>query len=194
MGPQAQNHASRQRLLDKTIEYVSEHGIGELSLRQLATAIGTSHRMLIYHFGSKDGLLREVVRAVERQQRHTLAELDLDPTVSEAEMMRRVWERLSEPSMWPKERLFYEVYGNALAGRGSEFLDDVIDSWVVPVAAQLAHQRGCTPAAARAEARLRLAVVRGLLLDLLASRDRTGVTQAYEHFIALCELARQQAP
>ncbi len=192
MTPQAHDHASRQRLLDKTIDYVSEHGIGDLSLRRLATAIGTSHRMLIYHFGSKDGLLREVVRTVEQQQRDALAELDLDPTLSESETMRRMWQRLSEPSMWPQERLFYELYGNALGGRGSEFLDDIVESWVAPVAKQLAHRRGYTPTEARAEARLRLAVVRGLLLDLVASRDRTGANQAHERFIDLCELARQQ--
>jgi AcrR family transcriptional regulator len=194
MTTQAPDHAARQRLLDKTIDYVSEHGIGDLSLRRLATAIGTSHRMLIYHFGSKDGVMREVVRAVEQQQRDALADLDLDPTVSEVEMMRRMWQRLSEPSMWPKERLFYELYGNALGGRGSEFLDDVIESWVAPVAAQLARRRGYTAAEARAEARLRLAVVRGLLLDLVASRDRAGVNQAHERFVAMCELAREETP
>jgi len=109
-------------------------------------------------------------------------------------MMRRMWQRLSEPSMWPKERLFYELYGNALGGRGSEFLDDVIESWVAPVAAQLARRRGYTAAEARAEARLRLAVVRGLLLDLVASRDRAGVNQAHERFVAMCELAREETP
>jgi AcrR family transcriptional regulator len=194
MTTQAPDHAARQRLLDKTIDYVSEHGIGDLSLRRLATAIGTSHRMLIYHFGSKDGLMREVVRSVEQQQRDALADLDLDPTIAEVEMMRRMWQRLSEPSMWPKERLFYELYGNALGGRGSEFLDDVIESWVAPVAAQLARRRGYTAAEARAEARLRLAVVRGLLLDLVASRDRAGVNQAHERFVAMCELAREETP
>ena len=44
------------RLLHDAIAYVAEHGLAELSLRKLAAAIGTSHRMLIYHFGSKEGL------------------------------------------------------------------------------------------------------------------------------------------
>jgi AcrR family transcriptional regulator len=43
-------------------------GIADLSLRQLAAAIGTSHRMLLYHFGSREGLLAAVTRAVEEQQ------------------------------------------------------------------------------------------------------------------------------
>ena len=59
----------RARLLAAAIEYLQARGISELSLRELAAAIGTSHRMLIYHFGSKEGLLVAVVQAVEEQQR-----------------------------------------------------------------------------------------------------------------------------
>ena len=44
------------------MEYVAEHGVGDLSLRGLAAALGTSHRMLSYHFGSREGLLIEVIR------------------------------------------------------------------------------------------------------------------------------------
>src|SRR6476659_8058084 len=104
-------------LLEAAIGYVAEHGVSDLSLRQLAAAIGTSHRMLIYHFGSKEGLLVEVIRAVEQQQRDALAALELDPTLSPTDVMRRFWERLADPSLWPNERLFFEIYGQALQGR-----------------------------------------------------------------------------
>ena len=105
-------------------------------------------------------------------------------------MMRRMWRRLSEPSMWPKERLFYELYGNALGGRGSEFLDDVIESWVAPVAAQLARRRGYTAAEARAEARLRLAVVRG---TLARSRRIARSRRRHSGSRALCGNVRARA-
>ena len=61
--------SARERLLAAAIEYVSQHGVGEISLRGLAAALGTSHRMLIYHFGSREALLIEVIRTVEEQQR-----------------------------------------------------------------------------------------------------------------------------
>src|SRR5690606_21167739 len=67
--------SGRAGLLAAAVEYVATHGIGERSLRQIAAALGTSHRMLIYHFGSKEGLLVEVVREVERRQRELLAAL-----------------------------------------------------------------------------------------------------------------------
>jgi AcrR family transcriptional regulator len=67
--------AGRQRLLEAAAAYVTENGVGDRSLRQLAAALGTSHRMLIYHFGSKDGLLVEVSRLMEQRQRELLADL-----------------------------------------------------------------------------------------------------------------------
>ena len=51
-------------------------------------------------------------------------------------------------------------------------------------------QAGGSEATARADARLGLAVVRGLLLDLLATGDRDGVTEAYERFLQLYEANR----
>jgi AcrR family transcriptional regulator len=180
---------AKQQLLDATIAYFAEHGLTDPSLRQLATAIGTSHRMLIYHFGSKEELLAEVVRAVEQRELAALAAFELEG-LDEGELMRRLWKRLSQPRMWPQERLFFGVYAQALGSDGEAgraFLDDVIDIWLGPVTRELARQRNMTTAAARAEARLRLAVVRGLLLDLLATGDRAGVNRAHERFIAMCE-------
>jgi AcrR family transcriptional regulator len=183
--------AAKQRLLDATIDYVARHGLGDLSLRQLAAAIGTSHRMLIYHFGSKDGLLVEVVRAVEQRERDALtgAGAGAGTDRSEGELLRRSWKRLSNPRFWAQERLFFELYGQALQDRGhtAALLDDIVESWLQPVAAELTRRRGLSKADARAEARLLLAVVRGLLLDLLATGDRAGVDRAMEHFIARYE-------
>jgi AcrR family transcriptional regulator len=111
---------ARERLLDAAIGHVAAHGLGELSLRQLAAALGTSHRMLVYHFGSKAGLLVEVVRAVEARQRAALAAVTEDQELAGlplAEQMREGWRRFADPALWPHERLFFEVYELAFAGR-----------------------------------------------------------------------------
>jgi AcrR family transcriptional regulator len=158
----------------------------DLSLRELAAAIGTSHRMLIYHFGSREGLLAAVVQAVEAAQRGLLAELAADPSRSEADIARAMWVHLADPSLWPSERLFFDIYVQALLQRpGTEgFLDDIVDAWVEP-AVELARSRGRDPDDARANARLGVAVVRGLLLDLLATRNRAAVDTAFERFVEL---------
>jgi AcrR family transcriptional regulator len=178
--------APRARLLAATLRYVHDHGIGDISLRELAAAIGTSHRMLIYHFGSKEGLLVAVIQAMEAQQLESLAGLDADPDLDPADTIRELWRRLADPALWPHERLFFEVYGQALQGRSGtvSLLDGIIESWLEPGTAYWT-ERGLTPAEARARARLGLAVVRGLLLDLLATQDRDGVDAAIESYIAL---------
>jgi AcrR family transcriptional regulator len=149
----------------------------------------TSHRMLIYHFGSKEGLLVAVIRAVEAAQRQSFTELAAtDPTLSPGDGIRQMWRHFTDPSLGPHERLFFEIYGQALQGRPGTagLLDDIVDAWVEPVAAY-AIARGQPADDARADARLGIAVTRGLLLDLLATGNHQAVDAALERFIAQYE-------
>jgi AcrR family transcriptional regulator len=57
----------REQLLDLVTDHVLEEGLIGLTLRPVAAAIGTSDRMLIYHFGDRDALVSAVVaRSTER--------------------------------------------------------------------------------------------------------------------------------
>jgi AcrR family transcriptional regulator len=185
----------RARLLAAAIEYLQARGISELSLRELAAAIGTSHRMLIYHFGSKEGLLVAVVQAVEEQQRVFLAGLAADPAVGPREAITTMWRHFADTRLWPAERLFFEIYGLALQGRPGTagFLDGIVDDWL-EMLTQYSIQLGSPPDHARADARLGVAVMRGLLLDLLATGDRAGIDEAVERFILLAEAAARPGP
>ncbi len=176
----------RARLLDAAADHVAEHGIADLSLRALATALGTSHRMLIHYFGSREKLFAEIVRTCERRQREQLARLRADPGLSPADAARQLWRQLTHPRMAGQERLFFEIYGRAVQGRpeAAPVLEGLVTDWLDPlVAAETAS--GADPATAAARARLGLAVVRGLLLDLLATGDHAGVDAAMEQFLAL---------
>ena len=157
-------------------------GIADLSLRELAAAIGTSHRMLLYHFGSREGLLAAVTLAVEEAERTSLRQTG----AISADDARRFWARYSDPALWPQERLFFELYAHALRGRpGTEgFLEHVVTGWLEPLTAAIV-QDGVDPGTAPAAARLSMAVTRGLLLDLLATHDTAGVTAAFELFLQL---------
>jgi AcrR family transcriptional regulator len=198
-GPRRPN-PTRERLLEATLAYVSQHGVANVGFRELARALGTTHRMLGYHFGSKEGLLVEVVRAVEQRQREALAELaagegedrgdsgDDEDGHEPAEQMRRFAERLTDPQLWPNERLFFELYGQALHGRrpAADLLPEVVTAWVGPLA-ELSERLGVAPEDAPIHARLLLAVGRGLLLDLLATGDRETVMAAAEMFFGYAE-------
>jgi AcrR family transcriptional regulator len=185
-GPQeslpSEPRSARDRLLAAAVAQAMQGGIADLSLRELAAVIGTSHRMLLYHFGSREGLLAAVTLAVEAAERATLA----DVGAVGADDARRFWARYSDPRLWPQERLFFELYVHALRGRpGTEgFLDHVVTGWLEPLTAAIASG-GTSPQTAPAAARLSMAVTRGLLLDLLATHDIDGVTAAFELFLQL---------
>jgi AcrR family transcriptional regulator len=180
--------APREALLDAAMKYVAENGMADVSLRELAAALGTSHRMLIHHFGSKQGLWVEIVRTAEERQRELLDQMLPPAGASPGEAMRAWWRHISDPALWPNERLFFELYGQALQGRAhtGRMLDGIVERWVAP-AAEVYRSQGMTSSQARARARLGLATIRGLLLDLLATRDRAGVDAAMEAFIELQE-------
>lgn len=175
---------ARDRLLHAAVDHALDQGIVDLSLREIAAAIATSHRMLIYHFGSREGLLVAVVREVERRERERLGTAPL--SVADA---RRRWDHLADPSLRAQERLFFEIYAHALLGRpGTEgFLDEVIEGWTTPVRALLIDA-GIYEDDADGLARLGLAVTRGLLLDLLATGDTAGTTRAFDLFTQLLDL------
>lgn len=184
--PFVTNVGPRQQLLDAAIDYVAAHGLADLSLRHLASELGTSHRMLSHHFGSKDGLWLAIVQEVERRQLAAFGDLAPDPAMSPQDLMRTWWRHISDPSLWANERLFFEVYAQAMHDRppANELLPGVIEPWIEP-AAKLAEASGVPAETARSLARLGLAVTRGLLLDLLATRDRAAADAAMEQWIAL---------
>ena len=182
----------KQQLLERALGYLSEHGIGDISLRELAAALGTSHRMLIYHFGSKEGLFVAVVQEADRRQRQLLASSFVNKDLDLVTLGRSFWRQLRSPAVAPLMRLFFELYAQALQGRAyaQPVLAGFPDAWLEPVLPAL-MAAGLTEAEARAETRLGIAVIRGLLLDVLATGDLAGVDAAHEAYLAY--LAARQA-
>jgi AcrR family transcriptional regulator len=161
----------RAALLQSVIDAITRDGLGSRSLRDLAQHAGTSHRMLIHHFGSRDGLLVAIVTEVEARQRELLQTLPNEDTLA------NTWKRLADPSLWPFERLFFECY--ARGTQGEEPFDRLVPALVEDWLAVFPRGRG------RDQARLGLAVIRGLLLDLVATEDRKGVDRAMNQFLEL---------
>ncbi|MEU4983148.1 TetR/AcrR family transcriptional regulator [Streptomyces sp. NPDC021969] len=176
----------RARLVEAAVDHVAAHGIADLSLRRLGSAIGVSHRMLIHYFGSKEQLLVEIVRASERRQRALLSRLRTEPGRSPADVARQLWRQLTDPGLAGQERLFFEICGQALRGRpeAAPVLEGLVGDWLEPLV-RAEVEVGASPDEARNRARLGLATVRGLLFDLLATGDRAGVDSAMEEFLRL---------
>ena len=104
------------------------------------------------------------------------------------------WRRVSDPRLEQNVRLFFELYGQALQGRPGTtgFLERIVDAWVEPLT-EYGVRRGLPPKTARADARLGVAVTRGLLLDLVATGDRAAVDAAFQLYVGLYETALAQA-
>jgi AcrR family transcriptional regulator len=179
---------AKDELLDRCVAYLQDAGFGERSLREIAAGVGTSHRMLIYHFGGREGLLAEVVGRVEAQQRAALAAL-AETITDPLELGRTFWRRLADPALAPAERLFFEIYAQALYGREwtDAFRASVIAAWTGPVE-QLFRQAGFSRREARLRTRLGIATVRGLLMDLLITGDRRLLEETAELFGRLLTL------
>jgi AcrR family transcriptional regulator len=167
----------RRQLLDTLVEEFAAGGVGDRSLRDVAAAVGTSHRMLLHHFTSRDEMLVAIVEEVERRQMTVLPDLPTTP----ADHFAAMWADVRRPELRPFERLFFECYARAANAEQpfDRMVPGAVDDW-------LALTEGLAEPAA---ARLGLAVIRGLLLDLVATGDDAGVNAAAEVFVSLLRRA-----
>jgi AcrR family transcriptional regulator len=170
------NEKRPEQLLDAIVQYLTRHGIAEVSLRPLARAVGSSPRVLLYYFGSKEKMVIKVLAELRRRQRALYTGTQA-PTLEQA--CRTVWKHISSPPSQPLFRLFFEAYGLALRHPRpyQDFLHSTIDDWLQFVAAPL-RREGHSPRQARALATVILAALRGLMLDFCATGDRPRLDRA----------------
>ena len=176
--------ARKRELLDAAYGYVLGNGLADMSLRPLAAAIGSSPRVLLYLFGSKDGLIQAILARAREEELRYLAQLRASPGL--AATGRDTWAWLAAPEHRALLALWVEGYARSLAaepGPWAGFGQDTVRDWL----GLLAGQQG-DGADAEAERTLLLAVLRGALLDLLATGDTDRVTRAVErHLRALAD-------
>ncbi len=188
--PRARDNGLRSELLGSIVDYVLTHGLAELSLRPLAKAVAASPRTLLYHFGSKDALVLAILEETSRRQTRLLeAWYERSAEHDARTLLLRAWQWLTAPRHDRLLRLLFESYGIALQDRRrhAAFLRAVSTSWILPFSHTLERQ-GFSRERAAALATLLVAVVRGLLLDVLATGERTRVDRAFRSFIAAIEL------
>jgi AcrR family transcriptional regulator len=173
------NPGIRARLRDQAVDYVLSHGVGDLTLRPLARALKTNARMLVYHFGSREGLMREILsRLRELEDARIQAWFQSgEKARTMPEFLSWYWKRLSAPRARPAVRLIFELYALALKNPRAYpgVLEDPLAYWQ-----KLTKKAGIPAKPDGVEATLLLAATRGLLLDLCATGDRARVEPAME--------------
>jgi AcrR family transcriptional regulator len=165
--PRPPDPARRSELLSAAVDYAIENGLDAVTLRPLAQALGVQPNTLVYHFGTKEELLSAILNGVRDRLREMRERMQQQRT---SEPLWGVWDWTASPDREAFFRFFFEAYGTALhdPDRYAPFLERVVSDWI----------DGHEPIAATLE----LAVLRGLLLDLLTTGDRERVQTALERF------------
>jgi AcrR family transcriptional regulator len=182
--------ARRDELLERAYRHVLREGLVGMSLRPLAAAVGSSPRVLLFLFGSKDGLVRALLERARRDELALLAGLreraagaagtgggaGLGAAVTE------VWRWLVADDHRALLTLWVEAYARSLVdprGPWAGFARATVADWLDVLAdAQPPAERAAPEAGVRRT--LALAVLRGALLDLLATGDTARVTAAVD--------------
>lgn len=172
--------ARHAELLELAYRYVQQHGITDMSLRPLAAEIGSSPRVLLFLFGSKDGLVRALLQRARADELTALSRIDVPGNAGVAAIAEAVWAWLSSPAHRGLLVLWTESYARALVdpdGPWADFARETVEDWLALLGRGQPPRLRRTDAGA-AQRTLVLAVLRGALLDLLATGDRKRTTAA----------------
>jgi AcrR family transcriptional regulator len=187
MPTQSRVSSARQlELLERAYAYVLQHGLTSLSLRPLAQAIGSSPRVLLFLFGSKEGLVQALLA---RARTAELEFLNQAPPAGSPEdfasVVRGVWQWLLDKQHRRMLALWLETYAQSLVeprGPCADFARKTVDDWLELLAARQPAPLRRSRAGATERA-LALAVLRGALLDLLATGDEERTTASVEAYL-----------
>ncbi len=186
------DNTRRDELLDASLAYVAENGLSDFTLRSVAASIGTSHRMLIHHFGSKAGLERAIVeRTTELLTSPVAATEQAAAELSTREVAEQTWASVSSPHAAPLMRLYLDfssraTHGDPLAGEVVEAIRDH------GRATALAARSGETEEEVLLGSAVMSAFLKGLLLDHLSGATFVEPADALERFIQLVESFKER--
>lgn len=173
----------RTALLQRVVEHLAAHGIADMSLAPMAEQLGTSKRMLLYYFGSRDQLLSEAIRA----SRPDVA--DLFSEVSDAASLRRaawaLWEAITRGRQQRPIRILFQLLSLAPTqpDRYAAVAEEAVTAMVDPLVV-VYDGLGFDDLEARARASLLISGLRGLCLDRLVTGDTERIDAAASTLIA----------
>ena len=173
----------KQTLLDQVVGYLSEHGIGMLSLRPMAAALGMSTNRLFHHFGTKDELITAALERAIEQQAEIEAKWFADtPDMLNADVLRAWFDWMCEaPANLALVRLGLEAatLDATVTGITFDVREQQIGLWRNRIEQRLLAE-GSSQCVAAMEASIIKATFTGLTLDLMASGDSARLKKALD--------------
>jgi AcrR family transcriptional regulator len=182
--------ARRAELLERAYRHVLENGLSGLSLRPLAAAIGSSPRVLLFLFGNKDSLVRALLARARADELEFLHRKPADGAAGLAGTGMRVWSWLAAEEHRGLLRLWTESYARSLVepdGLWAGFARGTVEDWLKLLARSQPIARRHSQSG-QAERTLVLAILRGALLDLLATGEQARLTRAVELGLARADI------
>ncbi|HET7355864.1 MAG TPA: TetR/AcrR family transcriptional regulator [Nocardioidaceae bacterium] len=169
----------RELLAAAATDYALGHGLVGLSLRPLAAALGTSDRMLLYHFAGKDDLIATMLRVAN--DRSVAAIRALPPSADVHGAVRRLWETVTSPALDRCQRMYVEAAALGLFGREpyASVVREANAAWVAAVGEHLVAS-GMPPARSARAVRLLDAAFMGFQLDLPLGADPATLARSVE--------------
>ena len=179
----------RAEILARIVDEFLARGVGDFSLRPLAERVGSSARLLIYHFDSKEQLVADALDEVRRSIGQSLrAEAERTEPRSLRALMTMVWDWATAQNNQRYLRLLFEVDGLAMYDRihfsretrkaNSAVWMDLIER----ARARLPRRDGDLFAA---NATLIMGALVGLLQEFLSTGDRESTTAAFSSMIGM---------
>ena len=160
----------------------------------MAKDIGTTARMLIHHFGSKETLVADVLVAIEQGfAQRTAAYVGDDRTISF--ILNRMWSETAAPALDSALRAMFEVWGQALVrpSRYESFLESLTEPWIDMLRRRFEHA-GHKAADAAILATLAVAAFQGLQLVRLTSGDGARSAAALKTLMQWLDPPSPKAP
>ncbi len=176
------------QLLERCTDHALEFGLPD-RLDPLVRATGTSARMLLYHFGTRDELLRAILRQARQRQLDSFGELlRMRPDEAYTITLARAWSAMTGPDGRPYLRMFSQLRENAEQSLWPGFRRIATTDWLQPL------EDGLRSIGRPQSATLVLAVIRGLLMDLDATADTGRTDRAFHELLDALDPARNVSP
>ncbi|PIB04243.1 MULTISPECIES: TetR/AcrR family transcriptional regulator [Streptomyces] len=180
--PRPVNAEKRADLLKQVVYHLQHHGLAQMSLSPLGEAIGTTKRMLLYYFGSRENLLAQAM-AASLPDTHAIFD-DVHDTAGLRKAAHALWEAITVGEQSGAIRMLLQLLSLAATDpeQYGSLAADSVELMMGPIAAAYARL-GHPPQQARAAATLLASGLRGLCQDRLVTHDAARTDAAARRLI-----------
>jgi AcrR family transcriptional regulator len=183
----------REQLIEQATTILARRGVVDTSLRTLAADLGTTSRMLVHYFGTKDHLTEAVLAHVQRD----LLSDDQPPSTVSAlrDRLLREWKIMTDNEIASSGRILGQIMGAACSQDSpyAEYVDQLLDQLVSNLADRLIAV-GVSPDVAEFRATITIAATQGLITRRAGADEPTKVDASYRRLLDSFVLAPTPSP